>query len=140
MAPVEHARGIAASKARIWQVLSNPKTWHRWNPGVAAIELEGVFETGTFFTMLMPDGERIRSQLIHVDPTSGFTDETALGELTIVVEHLMEALDSEHTRVTYRLVARGADAERVSRAVSADFPAVLAGLAQVAESRESQHE
>ena len=132
---VEYGQLIAASKARIWQVLSNTNAWHQWNPGVAGIELEGEFEAGTFFTMAMPDGERLRSQLTQVDPARGFTDETALAELTIVVEHLLETQDHEHTRVTYRLVARGAAAEQVGRAVSSDFPIVLAGLARVALSR-----
>lgn len=129
------SHSIDSSTQALWQVLSDAPNWHRWNPGVKAIEMEGDFTNGTWFTMVFPEGGSIRSRLIDVRPLQGFTDETCVGEVVIQVAHRLQDISARRCLVTYTLSARGPDTQAMGEAISADFPEVLAGLQRYLQPR-----
>lgn len=82
--------------------------------------------------MTIPTGEVIESMLMAVDAPRRFVNRTEFEGTVIDVDHLVETLSARQVRVVYRIEVRGANAEQVGRAVSADFPEVLRGLAGAA--------
>lgn len=130
----EHRQDIAATPQAIWSLLSDVATWPRWNAGVAHIELHGGFRAGTDFTMRLPDGTALRTRLVEVNPRRNFLDRTQLGELCVFVDHRLEPLSAQLTRVVFALEAFGPDCDEAGRAIAADFPDVLRALARHAES------
>lgn len=122
-------RDVSSTPAKIWQALSDTSAWQQWNPGVKAMHLEGPFQAGTWFSMTLPEGEVIRSQLIDVSEEKQFVDETLIDETLVRVEHRIEALHAGQCRLIYAISTQGPDAQATGEAVSADFPDVMAGLA-----------
>jgi hypothetical protein len=129
----EHAIGTTATPSAIGRRWEDVASWQQWNAGVKGIQLKGPFATGTWFDMTLPDGEVISSRLDDVRPLDRFVDETLVGELRVRVSHRIEKLASDRTRIVYALEATGPDAAQVGPGISADFPSVLAQLAQLAE-------
>lgn len=120
---------INATTHAIWAVLSDTSTWKQWNAGVKSIELQGDFASGSTFVMEFPDGSNIKSTLISVVAGEHFTDESKLGETSIRVEHRIQALSKDNSRLTYTIHVQGVEPEGLGEAISADFPAVMNGLA-----------
>lgn len=85
-------------------------------------------------TMVLPDKEVIKSQLIAVNEPTGFTDETALGDITVRVRHEVNTLANGNCLITYAIDVSGDGAQEVCNQVSSDFPAVLRALIKLAES------
>lgn len=121
---------IDSSPQAIWQAFTDTANWKRWNPGVKPIHAEGPFVTGTWFTMELPDGDSIRSQLVDVCDEKYFIDETWVDQTRVVVEHRIEPLSSGQSRVVYAISTEGPDAQAFGEGISADFPEVIAGLAK----------
>jgi len=127
----EHTIETSAAPEAIWRVLRDVAGWPRWNAGIARIELEGPFATGTWFAMQPPGQDTLRSRLLDVRENEGFTDETRIDDLVVTVAHRIERL-AGGARVTYAIDAVGPGASEVGPAVSADFPEVLAALVAAA--------
>jgi hypothetical protein len=121
---------VNASQQAIWQALADAGRWKLWNSGVKSVQLDGSFATGTWFSMELPDGDIIRSKLVDVSAPQRFIDETLVGETLIQVEHSIEAMADDQCRVIYAVNSQGPDAQAIGKAVSADFPDVLARLAK----------
>lgn len=122
----------------IWQAFTDTANWKRWNPGVVSIHAEGPFVTGTWFTMELPDGDSIRSQLVDVCDEKYFIDETWVDQTRVVVEHRIEPSSSDQSRVVYAISTEGPDAQVFGEGISADFPEVIAGLAQYLAATDSR--
>jgi hypothetical protein len=123
----------SASPEAIWRKFRDVPGWKRWNAGIEAIELEGPFQTGSWFTMKPPGQDAFRSQLIYVRENEGFIDETCIGDLIVQVAHRINSLPARRTRITYSVHAQGAGAAEIGPAISSDFPDVLAALVAHAE-------
>ena len=124
----------------IWSVLADTSTWKDWNPGVKSIRIDGPFASGTGFAMELPDGTVIDSTLVSVVAPQTFTDQSCFGETLIQVEHHVEALTGQKSRVTYALRAQGPDAQVIGEAASEYFPSVLQGLADyLARKTQKEH-
>lgn len=121
---------VSSTPKNIWQAFIDTATWKRWNPGVKSIKLEGPFLTGTWFSMELPEGDIIRSQLIDVSEEKHFIDETLIDEIRIRVEHRIEALRTGQCRIIYAISTQGPDAQAIGEAISSDFPDVMDGLAK----------
>lgn len=124
-----YSQKIAAHPDTVWAVLSDVATWKLWNAGVGDVAISGPFETGVWFSMSLPDGEIIRSQLIEVQHARSFTDETWMGGTVVRVDHRIEALPAGGCQVTFAAQAEGPDAAEAGAGASTDFPEVLAALA-----------
>lgn len=135
IAPVrrQHEIVVHARPERIWAIWTDVVRWGSWNAGIETIELHGEFETGTTFTMKPPGQDPLLSRLIDVQPPMRFTDETIVGETRVRVDHRCEPSSAHTTRVIYATNVDGPDAEAICRAVSSDFPDVLAALKKRAE-------
>ncbi len=129
----EHHVEVAAPPCAVWSLLSDVSTWPAWNPGVARIDLDGPFAARTRFTMTRPDGAVLPSRLVEVQPNKCFLDETRLADLRVFVEHRLEPLAADRTRIVFALEAFGATCDEHGPSISADFPAVLKNLAAHAE-------
>jgi uncharacterized protein YndB with AHSA1/START domain len=123
-----------ASPERIWDIWRDVAGWVQWNAGIETIELHGPFETGATFTMKPPEQDAFESTLLDVDSARGFTDETRLGDIHVVVQHFFEANGDGSTKITYVTDVIGPDAENVGGAITSDFPDVLMALKVLAES------
>ena len=130
-----YCQEITASPEKVWAVLADVATWKEWNAGVGAIEIEGPFSTGVWFSMVLPDNEVIRSQLIDVSAPLHFVDATWIGETVVRVTHSIEPLPMDRCRVTFTANAEGPEAQDIGDGASADFPEVLASLAKYVEKR-----
>ncbi|HVT08728.1 MAG TPA: SRPBCC family protein [Polyangia bacterium] len=131
----EYSVEVEVGPAAVWALFRDPAGWKGWNAGVESVELEGPFADGTWFTMTVPGGERLRSRLIDVRENEGFIDETLLDDLRVTVAHRLTPLDGRRTRITYAVEANGPGAREIGPMVSADFPDVLASLATQVEGR-----
>lgn len=132
----EHRQDSTADADRLFEILTDTARWPEWNAGVSRIERDGPFETGTTATMVMPDGTVLRFRLTWVAPGHGFTDETEIPDVGVVVRVRHEL--SRHqagTTILYRCEVDGPEqvAAEVGAAVCADFPDVLAALATRAQ-------
>lgn len=133
---VQHDIEADARPSAIWALFSDVAGWKTWNPGVEASELEGPFETGSWFTMTPTGGEPLRSRLSNVRENECFVDETRVGDLLVTVHHRLTVVDGGRTRISYELSASGSGAAEIGPLIAADFPDVLSALsARVSEVR-----
>lgn len=56
-----YERDIDSASDKIWQAFIDTSNWSQWNSGVKSINVEGTFQSGTWFSMELPDGFTIRS-------------------------------------------------------------------------------
>jgi hypothetical protein len=135
----EHGQTTKAGTAEVFALLSNVAGWPEWNAGVESVTLDGPFVAGTRGVMAVPDQDPLSFRLIWVDPQKGFEDETELPEAGVVVRvrHTLDALPEAGTRITYRATIDGPAADEIGPeigpAITADFPTVVAALAERAE-------
>jgi hypothetical protein len=135
----EHSQTTSAGIADVFALLSDVARWPEWNGGVESASLDGPFVVGARGVMAMPGQEPLSFRLIWVDPQEGFEDETDLPEAGVVVRvrHTVEALPEGGARITYVATIEGAAADvvgpEIGPAITADFPIVIAALAERAE-------
>ncbi|MGY5956451.1 SRPBCC family protein [Kosakonia sp. BK9b] len=121
---------VRSKPEAIWQAFVDTDNWKRWNPGVKSITIEGPFQTGTWFTMELPQGDIVRSQLTDVSEEKHFIDETWVDETRVKVEHRIEASGPGESTLIYAISTHGPQAKVFGEGISADFPEVMEGLAQ----------
>ncbi|GAA0756971.1 SRPBCC family protein [Ideonella azotifigens] len=119
----------AASPAAVWRLFSDVAGWPRWNVGIEHITLEGPFASGTQFVMKTPGQPAFTSRLLAVQENLGFTDETVIDDVRVLVDHRIERTDNGCVRITYAATVHGPEAEMIGKAVTEDFPQVLHALA-----------
>ena len=134
-ATASYSRETTAPATIIWEFFKAVPEWKNWNAGVHACSLDGPFAVGTWLTMVLPDQEIIKSQLVEVNEPHLFTDETILGEIVVRVRHEIEALSGGRNRISYTIDVVGENAQDICAGVSSDFPEVLLTLTEQAESR-----
>jgi len=137
-ATASYHHDTTASAAIIWEFFKAVPDWKSWNAGVYSCELDGPFAEGAWMTMVLPDQEIIRSQLIEVSAPNSFTDETMLGDVVVRVKHEIRPLPNGIHRIVYTIDVEGRGAQDICAGVSADFPVVLHTLAAQAEKLRSQ--
>ncbi|OOF37768.1 polyketide cyclase [Rodentibacter mrazii] len=115
---------------QIWQAFVDTSNWKLWNSGVKSIKIEGPFVSGTWFSMELPEGDIIRSQLVDVSQGKHFIDETWIGDTLIRVEHRIEAVRLGLSKFIYAIRTQGSDAQFFGEGISSDFPQVMTGLAK----------
>jgi hypothetical protein len=126
----QHSIEATATPEVLWGIFRDVPAWKAWNAGIERIELEGPFAEGTWFTMTPTGQDPLRSRLLEVRENERFVDETRVGDLVVTVAHRIEPLAPGRTRVTYAIEAKGPGAAEIGPMVSADFPEVLASLAE----------
>jgi hypothetical protein len=127
-----YAKEIDAAPSAIWSLFCDVQSWKQWNAGVEEMEIFGAFAAGTEFRMKPPGQDSLTSRLLEVRQNELFVDETRVDDLTVIVAHQIEALESGRSRVIFEIQAYGPGCEEVGAAVSADFSDVLNSLATAA--------
>jgi uncharacterized protein YndB with AHSA1/START domain len=133
----ERSIETTAAPDAVWRLWSDIARWPHWNDGIEKIEIDGPFAAGTTFTMTPPGDEPVRMRLAEIIPGELFTDEMDGGGFTVRTVHRLEPAPGGRTRIIYRTEISGPSADqagpRLGPAITADFPAVLAALAKLAE-------
>jgi hypothetical protein len=129
----EFSLETTATPEAVWGLFSDVERWKEWNAGIEAITIAGPFAVGTEFSMKPPGEDVVVSRLVRVEENVGFTDETRVGDLTILVDHRIERSGATRVRVLFAVEARGPGAAAVGAAITSDFEAVLRALAERAE-------
>ena len=135
----EHSLDTAADPDALFAILRDTRRRPEWNAGVARVDLDGPFATGTTGVMVLPDQQALRFRLAWVGAGQGFEDETQVPDAGVLVRvrHTLQPLPAGGTRITYRATVEGPAAEalgpEIGPAVTADFPEVMAALAARAE-------
>jgi len=133
----EYSIETTAAPDAVWRRWSDIARWPRWNDGIDKIATDGPFRAGTTVTMTPPGDEPIRMRLAQITPGEVFTDEMDGGGFTVRTAHRLEPAPGGRTRISYRTEisgpAAGQAGPQLGPAITADFPAVLAALARLAE-------
>jgi hypothetical protein len=136
---IEHKGEAATGPEPIFDLMKDVAAWPEWNAGVARVDMDGPFSSGTNATMVLPRGDVIAFRLVWVDHNRGFEDETDVPEegVTVRVRHLLEPLGPQRTAITYQCIIDGPAADDVGPtlgpAITSDFPDVIKALAARAE-------
>jgi hypothetical protein len=132
-ASASYSHETSAPAATIWAFFEAVHLWKDWNAGVYSCALDGPFIEGVWMTMVLPDQQVIKSQLVEVNAPIGFT-ETVLGYVTIRVRHEIIPLPNGNHSIVYSINVAGEGAGDICARVSSDFPEVLRALVARAES------
>jgi hypothetical protein len=134
----EYSAETSAAPERIWLHWADVAAWPEWNRDIERIELIGAFAAGGRIVMTPIGGEPIELHIAEAVEPELFVDEAHLGEIVVRTIHRVRRIDSERTRITYRIEITGPDgdtlAPQIGPEISADFPQTLAGLIARAES------
>ena len=131
----EYSIETSASPETIWTIFCDVPGWPKWIDGLDHAEIAGLFKTGAELNLIPKGQGPVTSRLVEVKENVGFIDESGHGDVAIRVEHRIERIASDRTRIVYAIQVTGPSAENIGKAVSADFPDVLKSLASLAESK-----
>ncbi|WP_232676285.1 SRPBCC family protein [Nocardioides sp. R-C-SC26] len=121
-----------ASPDRVWQIWNDVATWPDWDPSVADARLDGPFEAGTTGTMTLAGPIEVPLALDVVEPGRRYLDRLTMGELVIAIDHVVEATP-DGSVITVSTVISGPGAEGIGPMVTAEAPAAIARLIELAQ-------
>lgn len=128
----EYSLSTDVAAEALWRVLRDVNDWGSWNEGIEEIALDGPLAVGATFRMKPPGEDAVTSTIAELEENRLLTDVTDLGELVVRVAHRLDPVPDGGTTVTYHVQVSGPAAdsvgEEVGRAISADFPEVIAAL------------
>jgi uncharacterized protein YndB with AHSA1/START domain len=128
----EYTQSGDVSPEALWRLLSDVNGWGAWNDGIETIALDGPLAVGATFRMKPPGEDELTSTIAELEENRLLTDVTDLGELVVRVAHRLSPQTDGGTAVTYGVQVSGtapdSQAEEVGKAISADFPQVIAAL------------
>src|SRR6516164_3513262 len=104
---VEHSVEAPVSPAFAWNWRTDIKNW---DDPPAQFQLDGPFASGAWGTTLLPGQEPLRWQVRDVRPGVAFTIDAPLEGAVMSFEWLFDAVSSNRTRITQRIILRGVNA------------------------------
>jgi hypothetical protein len=136
---MEHiqSRVTTASADRIWQVWSNPGTWHEWNPNVREMKMNGPFAVGTTGVMVAQSRSH-DIQFTGIDAGKSFSLETRVLPLsTFVFTCRVQPVGDSGSTISQGISMKGPlgglYSAMMGKQIAKDFTGVLDGLAKKAE-------
>lgn len=130
----EHTVTTTASPADVWALWSNVGSWHRWDPAVEQVAIEGHFAEGAAGTIVFANGAEAPFVLEIVEPSARYLDKLTFGDLVIRIDHQVKAT-AEGSEITVRTTVEGPGAEDVGPTVVEDTPRALEALVAMAEKK-----
>ena len=108
---------IAASPARVWEVLSNVEHWSDWTASVRWVRRidEGPLRSGSQAKISQPRIPTVDWTVTDLDPASGFTWISTAPGATTTARHTLESLPGGGTRVTLSVEQAGLIGSLVGR-------------------------
>ncbi len=135
----EHSVETTAAPETVWKLWTDVGNWPRWNADLDRAELTGPFAPGGEITMFPREDDPIELSIAEADEPERFVDQADLGPVVVRTAHRVERLGPDRSRIVYRMEITGPEADtlgpQIGPEITADFPAVLAKLAAVAEDR-----
>ena len=128
----EHTVTTTASPDEVWALWSDVGCWHRWDPAVERVALEGHFSEGAAGTMTFAGGVEVPFVLEIVEPRARYLDRLIVGELVIRVDHQVSAV-AGGSEVVVRTSVEGDGAGSIGPLVIGDTSTALEALVQLAE-------
>ncbi|MEO8030411.1 MAG: SRPBCC family protein [Gemmatimonadota bacterium] len=136
---VEHSIETTAHPGAVWRLWTAVPGWKSWNAGIESVVIHGPFRSGTRISMTPAGASPVEMTLGEVRVNELFVDQTPIEDILVTVYHRIEQLGAGQSRITYRMEITGPGADTLGAElgpmISADFPEVLAALAQRAEGR-----
>jgi uncharacterized protein YndB with AHSA1/START domain len=137
MATHGRSRQTRASAQSVWQVWSDPSTWHEWNPNVERMEMNGPFANGSTGVMHTPAGQHHQIRLTNIQPGRSFDLETKVIPLTEFTFHCEVVPNAGGSTVSQSLNVSGplgfVFSPLAGDRIAASFEPLLKGLADKAE-------
>lgn len=130
----EHTVTTTATPADVWALWSNVGSWHRWDPTVEQVAIEGHFGEGAAGTMVLSSGTEAKFVLEIVEPCARYLDKLTVDDLVIRIDHQVKAT-ADGSEVTVRTVVEGPGSEDVTPMVTADTTRALEALVAMAEKK-----
>ena len=140
----EYSLETIASAEAIYALYEDVNAWRRWDLGIEHIEMNGPFAVGSNGVMKVNGQPPLDFCLTRVEPNRGFTDETPLPHVGIVVifSHQITPLDNNRTRITHQVKIVGPAAEtvgpQIGPMITSDLPEAVAKLAEIALATEHE--
>lgn len=132
-----YAHTTDADPGRLWQVLADVDGWVSWNDGIESIALAGPLAVGAQFRMTPPGEDPVTSTIVALEPPRLLSDSTDIDGLTVRVDHRLDAGSDAATTIIFAVTVTGDVPDEVTAdvgaAISADFPGVMANLAETAK-------
>jgi hypothetical protein len=132
----EHSIETTAAPEAIWGLWAEVAGWPYWNADLERAKLSGPFAAGSTITMTPHGQEPIELRIAEALEPEQFVDEADLGDVVVRTIHRIEQLECR-IRVVYRMEITGPEADtlgpQIGPEISADFPQVLAALAERAK-------
>jgi hypothetical protein len=128
---LEYSVEAAVSSVFAWNWRTDIKNW---DDPPAQFQLDGPFASGAWGTTLLPGQEPLRWQVRDVRPGVAFTIDAPLEGAVMSFEWLFDAVSSNRTRITQRIILRGVNAAAYVNQVQAGFGSNLAdGMKRIAD-------
>lgn len=64
------------SKEQVFSFWSDVNNWAKWNDEIDTATLEGAFKEGSFFILVLKNGQKVKIELLKVEENRSFTDLT----------------------------------------------------------------
>jgi polyketide cyclase/dehydrase/lipid transport protein len=130
----EHTVTTSASPADVWALWSDVGSWHRWDPAVEQVAIEGHFGEGAAGTIAFGNGTEAPFVLEIVEPCARYLDKLTFGDLVIRIDHQVKET-ADGAEITVRTTVEGPGAQEVGPTVVEDTPHALEALVNMAEKR-----
>lgn len=131
----EHSVTTTASPGEVWALWSDVGSWHRWDPAVERVALEGHFAEGAAGTICLSGGVEASFMLEIVEPQARYLDRLTIGDLVVRVDHQVSAVDDGRSEVLVRTTVEGNGAADLGPMVTGDTSKALEALVGLAEKR-----
>jgi hypothetical protein len=132
-----HTVEAGVSAEAVWSLYEDVTTWPQWDAQAELVIRHGPFAAGTRGTMMFAGQDPLPYILTKVEPLREFVDETPGGGIVVRVSHQLEPLEAGRLRVTDSVEIDGpaAQAQKIGPMITADFPATMASLIELARER-----
>ncbi len=130
----EHTVTTTATPADVWALWSNVGSWHRWDPTVEQVAIEGHFGEGAAGTMVLAKGLEAQFVLEIVEPCARYLDKLTIGDVVVRIDHQVKAT-AAGSDVTVRTVVNGPGSDEIAPLITAEATRALEALVEMAEKR-----
>ncbi len=94
-------------KEDIWNLWTDVKNWHLWNPGITYCTMDQPFAVGNHFTLKPASGPAVKISIVELVPGVTWTDCTKFPGAKMYGKHEMEEVSSGGLKLTTTMTITG---------------------------------